>query len=313
MDPDDDILQLDSLTSSINNRLDHIQEFIRSDDSDVNIEVPVGPGSMFARASQVGISSGVAIVGGVGLLGGGLSSLRSGVGLSSLRSGVVGGGLGSIAGAGIASATGKDKKTGSLIGSGVGAVAGLAGEFLTRKPVVMPPDTLKVIQQDTKGTGKLRPKFIAPSVGILEKSEQQVQADQDIWNIFDFVNPTSEGSNGTAATNPLKFQALQEDEIRYRDAGIDVTMEYNDPLPYNEDHIRNILLGPELPEMQFLDNHEFEEFGDYQKFPYNASSQSHAIEILSEFRHFTNVTQLDEDINKSVLYGSIPMPFPSIV
>jgi len=95
---------------------------------------------------------------------------------------------------------------------------------------------------------------------------------------------------------------------------------FNDDLPFSNEQLTEYFIGepqPPLPEMRFQENEE--EFFDDRGMPqlslwgrnggYNASSQANAIEIQSAFRNFTNVTQLDEDINKSVLYGSIPMLF----
>ena len=264
---------------------------------DVEAEVPATSGAGIG----VGIAAGVgAIVGGATTgLGGAIGSALGGAGAAR-------------AGAGIG---------GTLGGATVGGIAGEAVERLLRKPVTLPADTLKVVQQEDKGTGKLRPKFIIPGIDILQPTEQQIQADINEWNIFDFVNPTSEGANGTAATNPLKLQGLQENEIRYRDAGVDVHPMFDDDLPFSNEQLTEYFIGeplPPLPEMRFQENEE--EFFDDRGMPqlslwgrnggYNASSQANAIEIQSPFRNFTNVTQLDEDINKSVLYGSIPMLFP---
>ena len=269
---------------------------------DVEAEVPERAGM-----GTLGAGVGVGVAAGIGAIVGGATT-----GLGGAIGGAVGAGLGAAGGAG-------------PLGVGVGAVGGgVVGEVterLLRKPVRLPADTLKVVQQEDKGSGTLRPKFIIPGVDILQPTDQQIQADINEWNMFDFVNPTSEGANGTAATNPLKLQGLQENEIRYRDAGVDVHPMFDDTLPFTNEQLTEHFIGeqlPALPEMRFQENEE--EFFDDRGMPqlslwgrnggYNASSQANAIEIQSPFRNFTNVTQLDDDINKSVLYGSIPMMFP---
>lgn len=248
-----------------------------------------------------GIGVGIAAVGGA-IVGGATTGLGGAIG------GTLGGAAAARRGAGVG---------GALGAAAVGGLAGEAVERLVRAPITVPPDTLKVIQQEDKGTGKLRPKFIIPSVDILQPTNQQIQADQDEWNMFDFVNPTSEGANGTAATNPLKLQALQENEIRFRDSGVDVHPMFSDDLPFTNEQLTEYFIGaplPALPEMKFQENEE--EFFDSRGAPqlslwqrhggYDPQNQSVAIEIQSPFRNFTNVTQLDEDINNSILYGSIP-------
>jgi len=266
-----------------------------------------------------------------GLAGGLASSLLSGVPMQEAVVPAIGGALAGAAAnqllerqgvtgpiaAGVAGAAGIAAAGAATLGGGIANVA--AG--LMREPVKVPPDTLKVVQQDDKGTGKLRPKFIIPSTDLLQPTNQQIQADMDEWNMFDFVNPTSEGANGTAANNPLKLQGIQENEIRYRDAGMDVTQMFWDDLPYTNEQLVEYTIGapvPALPEMKFQENEEqfFDDRGQPQLSlwgrhgGYNASSQANAIEIQSPFRNFTEVTQLDEDINNSILYGKIPMLFP---
>ena len=266
---------------------------------DVEAEVPETAGMASGGA---GIGAGVAAA--AGLIAGGATT---GLG------GAIGGALGGAAGAG-------SGVLGVAGGALAGGVVGEATERLLRKPVRLPADTLKVVQQEDKGTGKLRPKFIIPGIDILQPTDQQIQADINEWVQFDFINPTSEGANGTAANNPLKLQGLQEETIRYRDAGVNVHPIFNDDLPFTNEQLTEYFIGepqPPLPEMKFQENEE--EFFDDRGMPqlslwgrnggYNASSQANAIEIQSAFRNFTNVTQLDEDINKSVLYGSIPMLF----
>ena len=246
----------------------------------------------------------------------GLGTVGAGIGVGfAAGAATVAGGATTGLGAGVGGALGG--AVGGIPGAAVGGAIGETAERLLRQPITVPPDTLKVVQQESKGTGKLRPKFIIPSVDILQPTNQQIQADQDEWNMFDFVNPTSEGANGTAATNPLKLQALQEDEIRYRGAGVDVHPMFNDDLPFTNEQLTEYFIGaplPALPEMKFQENEE-EFFNDrgmpqlslWQKYGgYDPQNQSVAIDINSPFRNFTNVTQLDEDINNSVLYGSIP-------
>ena len=246
----------------------------------------------------------------------GLGTVGAGIGIGfAAGAATVAGGATTGLGAGVGGALGG--AVGGIPGATVGGAIGETAERLLRQPITVPPDTLKVVQQESKGTGKLRPKFIIPSVDILQPTNQQIQADQDEWNMFDFVNPTSEGANGTAATNPLKLQALQEDEIRYRGAGVDVHPMFSDDLPFTNEQLTEYFIGaplPALPEMKFQENEE-EFFNDrgmpqlslWQKYGgYDPQNQSVAIDINSPFRNFTNVTQLDEDINNSILYGSIP-------
>jgi len=205
---------------------------------DVEAEVPETAGMASGGA---GIGAGVAAA--AGLIAGGATT---GLG------GAIGGALGGAAGAG-------SGVLGVAGGALAGGVVGEATERLLRKPVRLPADTLKVVQQEDKGTGKLRPKFIIPGIDILQPTDQQIQADINEWVQFDFINPTSEGANGTAANNPLKLQGLQEETIRYRDAGVNVHPIFNDDLPFTNEQLTEYFIGepqPPLPEMKFQENEE---------------------------------------------------------
>ena len=312
----EEIIQETNSGASLNDEeVSNILEVRKSKIEDIKEQEPT---AIERKEQPPAISPGAVVAG--GLAGAAAVGATIGGGVS-VPAAVAGGAVAGAAGAAAARMAGITGPAQTLAGAGAAVLGGVAGGLLSREPVKLPPDTLKVVQQDEKGTGKLRPKFIIPSTDILQPTNQQVQADMDEWNMFDFVNPTSEGTQGTAASNPLKLQALQENEIRYRDAGVDVTPMFWDDLPYSNEQLIEHMLGPALPplpEMKFQENEE--EFFDDRGMPqlslwgrhggYNASSQAHAIEIESPFRNFTEVSQLDEDINNSILYGSIPMPFP---
>jgi len=188
------------------------------------------------------------------------------------------------------------------------AAAGLATSVqnvVSATPVPIPPDTLEIVQQEgSKGKGTLRPKFILPSTSILDKTDNEKQADYDEWAMFDFVLPTSEGAEGNANTNPLKRLNLIEHSLNLQGGGqqIDVPLGMQD-LPSNNE-LKVLALGPEIPPMKFNDaymgDNPFEQTPTYAGYPLDIPDYKNPYEPM------TKTIQMDEDIRKSVLYGWVP-------
>jgi hypothetical protein len=195
------------------------------------------------------------------------------------------------------------------------ATGGLGGLTTIQETPVVVPNTIEVKQQEekslkgdrSKGVGTLRPKFIVPGVNIFEPSPEEKEADFDEFSAFDFVVPTSEGAEGTIATNPLKRQDLNEERIRYAGAGVDMPNVYGKYPPYNTKEERNLLLGPELPEMTF--EPQVYDLGRYDvnnTAGYDWNGDRLAIEMLNPYRFGTRVEQNSLTMPTSILYSVVP-------
>jgi hypothetical protein len=191
-----------------------------------------------------------------------------------------------------------------LLATGVGGeiVKDIGKEVvLYREKKILPPpgEFQKVVQQEQGGKGTLRPKFIIPSVKILDVSQKEHQADMDEWALFDFIIPTSEGAEGTVVTNPLKKMNMIEENILFSKAGIDLYSEYGEPIQDKIPENKFIDKSNEirLPELSF-------DVGKYEvkEFEWNPPQET-AIGVINPYRHMTLVTGLEEYINSSLLYG----------
>jgi ribosomal protein L12E/L44/L45/RPP1/RPP2 len=210
----------------------------------------------------------------------------------------------------------------SLLAGGAAASMGGAGAKFTpegglalidEEPIV--PPTLEIVQQDDSksatGKGRIgdgrqlwRPKAILPAVGILEPTDNEVDADQLEWTAFDYVQPTSEGTDGTVETNVLKRQNFVEDAIRYQNAGVEVNQVYGMFPPYSAAEEKKLFTGPELPEMKFLD--QTFNLSEYEVQSYDVNNDRTAIEMLSPYQFGTNTSQNWMTMPTSILYSVVP-------
>jgi hypothetical protein len=163
--------------------------------------------------------------------------------------------------------------------------------------------------QQNKGTQ--RPKFITPSVNVLEPSEQDKQADFDEWAIFDFVQPVNNyGTEGNLNNNPLKRMARVEEETRYRNAGIDLqpalssvftNREVND----NQSQMALDMLPPLMPDTSNQPRQVYN-VSEYEVKSYDVNNDRTAIEYQSPYDNMTPIVLTNDQIRRSVLYGRVP-------
>jgi hypothetical protein len=163
--------------------------------------------------------------------------------------------------------------------------------------------------QQNKGTQ--RPKFITPSVNVLQPSEQDIQADFDEWAIFDFVQPVNNyGTEGNLNNNPLKRMARVEEETRFRNAGIDLqpalssvftNREVND----NQSQLALDMLPPLMPDTSNQPRQVYN-VSEYEVKSYDVNNDRTAIEYQSPYDNMTPIVLTNDQIRRSVLYGRVP-------
>ena len=245
------------------------------------------------------------IIGGA-VLGGftsaGIAAAR-GAGLqASLQAGVTGAVSGAGVGAGIG-VTGAMSGGASAIPGIVAGVAAGVKEGLSTTPIEPPPDTLKVIQEEQKAKkGTLRPKFIIPSTSILEKSQSEIQADFDEFSMFDFVIPSSEGTEGNNKNNPLKRSDYLTEQLRLNGGGIELDVPLGELDLATKATIDKVMVGPELPEMTF--ENSVYNLSEFEINPYDPNNDRLQIEALNPYKYYSRVQPYD--ISRSVLFSKVP-------
>ena len=188
-----------------------------------------------------------------------------------------------------------------------GAVAGAATavqSVVNYTPVEVPPETQEVYQQEGKaGKGTLRPKFITPATSILDKTNNEIQADFDEYSMFDFVLPTSEGASGNIANNPLKRSNYIQDQLNLQGGGqnIDVPLGQLD-LPAQKD-LKKLTIGDDLPPMKF--NDAFINDNPFEVSPHIPGPLD-IPDYKNPYESMTETIQMDEGIRRSTLYGWQP-------
>lgn len=141
-----------------------------------------------------------------------------------------------------------------------------------------------------------QPKSISPTTSILDESQQEKYADDLEFIAFNYIPPTSEGAQGTVATNPLKYQQQQQEKIRYTDAGVFIPYttwnEINNANDISEQRIREMTLGQEplitIPEMTFIDMDNETTFENVNNVHY-VNNELTSIEFKSPYSDYSNV------------------------
>jgi len=184
------------------------------------------------------------------------------------------------------------------------------------------PDRAAIDQSDyinddelKRGPGILKPKFIMPSVNILNRTEQEQYVDDLEFAMFDFVQDDS-GGNDPNGTNPLLRDQNLSLGLRYQRAGVTINSLFGENLPDDprdmpQKRIKELFLGESLiPEMKFLYGGEFEaqEFNlsEFEVDQYDVNNERTAVEMYSPYADFTDNQLLDQYIDTSVLYGIVP-------
>lgn len=182
-------------------------------------------------------------------------------------------------------------KVEDVVGTGVTSGAGI-----TEKKISVDPSVLEKTQaQLEQEKGKIKvwePKVIVPSTDILDESKQEKYIDDVEFIAFNYIPPTSEGSQGTVDTNPLKYQQLLESNIRYTDAGVYIPYitwnKINDANNMTPQQLKTKMLGPELPRMKFNTFDNDTTFENVAKWQY-VNNENTAVEYLSPYSDFSNV------------------------
>ena len=200
------------------------------------------------------------------------------------------------------------EKSLALIGSAIALPSAVAlqptiKKFWKEEPIDLPQDVLTE-QQDTKAKGMLRPKFIIPSVDILQPSEQELAADALEYSSFDFVKPGSEGGNGDLKTNVLKRIQQENDNIRFRGAGIDIMpfgQQFGVPSYRQEQDIVKLFLS-KLPPMKFKEQ-DFN-LSEFEARTFDPTNMRTAFEIFSPYDDFSDT--IPEEMSESMLFSIVP-------
>jgi len=201
-----------------------------------------------------------------------------------------------------------------------------------KKPSIFGPKLLKVDPTDPSGPsgvatkkikvpedwsenkqakGTLRPKFISPSVNVLQPSEQDIQADFDEWAIFDFVQPVNNyGAEGNNENNPLKRMARVEEETRYRNAGMDLdpslaSVYTNREINTSNEAMAMDMLPPLMPDTSSQPRQVYD-VSEYEVKSYDVNNDRTQIEYQSPYDNMTPIVLTNDEIRRSVLYGRVP-------
>jgi hypothetical protein len=177
--------------------------------------------------------------------------------------------------------------------SGTGTVS---GSGITEKQITVEPEVLAQTQaqvdQAPSGNKVWQPKSISPTTDILDVPRQEKYADDVEFIAFNYIPPTSEGAQGTVDTNPLKYQQLLENNIRYTNAGVYIPYltwnKINDTETLTTKRLRTMALGPELPPMKFETFDNDTTFENVAKWQY-VNNENLAVEGLSPYADFSTV------------------------
>jgi hypothetical protein len=183
-------------------------------------------------------------------------------------------------------------------------------KFWKEEPIELPKDILTE-QQDNKAKGLLRPKFIIPSVDILQPSQKELAADALEFSAFDFVKPGSEGGEGDLNTNVLKRIQQENNNIRFKGAGVKINSLFGYDLQYSlsnggpsQEIIKRLFLST-LPAMKFreIDNN----LSEFETRTFDPTNMRTAFEIFSPYEGFSDtIPDDDEEMSKSMLFSLVP-------
>lgn len=267
-----------------------------------------------AERGTVGVGTGLVSGGVGGAVAGGMAGIagriKTGAGYGA-PSGFLGGVAGGEVGRRVAGR--KGERVGQVVG---GLSAGALAGYLTGKeeakvqemPVEIPD---QVVQQEEplksgSGKGTLRPKFIIPSVDILNKTDNEIQADLDEFSAFDFVLPSSEGTEGNISNNPLKRQAYIQNELILNGGGIDIPSQWGEEPMISEQDQKEQMIGDKLspiPELKMGVVDEDISVGFYTRKAQPNIWNAGSIKLDPLYYGFTRATDLNDNVVKSSLYG----------
>jgi hypothetical protein len=274
------------------------------------------------KESKEGRQSRIVEGGTAGAVGGGIAGVASGGALGMagrlVSGGIAGGGAGiggGLAGGAIGKKIGGEKgeRVGQAVGGlGAGIYAGyVAGSKLAQVqevPVQIPDQVVPQEEplRSRSGKGTLRPRFIIPTTDILNKTNNEIQADLDEFSAFDYVLPSSEGTEGNISNNALKRQAIIQNELILNGGGITIESMWGEEPKISEEEQREQFIGDKLspiPEMKMGVIEDENSVGRYtimaQPNIWNAGS----IKLNPYYRDYTRNSDLNNNIVRSSLYG----------
>ena len=163
-------------------------------------------------------------------------------------------------------------------------------------------------QKDEQKTGKLRPRFIIPSVDVLDVSQQEKYIDDVEFSLFDYVPENSEGGNGGLDNMLVRDNAINE-SVRFQGAGVtlDSRLLYNKDITskMSDSELEVLFLGHKLPALQFVDQNPELVF-DQQATQFDVNNQLTDVEMFSPYSNFSNTDAYWNSFNKNVLYSKVP-------
>lgn len=267
-----------------------------------------------AERGAVGVGTGLVSGGVGGAVAGGMAGIagriKTGAGYGA-PSGFLGGVAGGEVGRRVAGR--KGERVGQVVGGlGAGAIAGYLTGKEESKVQEMPveiPD--QVVQQEEplksgSGKGTLRPKFIIPTADILNKTDNEIQADLDEFSAFDYVIPSSEGTEGNISNNPLKRQAYIQNELILNGGGIDIPSQWGEEPMISEQEQKEQMIGDKLlpiPELKMGVVDEDISVGFYTEKAQPNLWNAGSIKLDPLYYGFTRATDLNDNVVKSSLYG----------
>ena len=182
--------------------------------------------------------------------------------------------------------------------------------FWKEKAVTVPEEILTMQQGEIEkitGKGLLRPKFIIPAVDILQPSNQELSADALEFSAFDYVRPGTEGGEGDIKSNILKRIQEENNNIRFRGAGVQVNslFGYDLPVQPSQETINSLFLYKALPPLKFQEQQY--NLSEFEVMSYDPNNIRNAIEMFSPYDGFSdNIPDDRQDMDESILFSIVP-------
>jgi hypothetical protein len=274
------------------------------------------------KESKEGRQSRIVEGGTAGAVGGGIAGVASGGKIGAVGRLLTGGARGGVAGVAGGLAGGavgkrvggeKGERVGQVVGGlGAGVYAGyVAGSKMAQVqevPVEIPDQVVAQEEPLKSGSGKgtLRPRFIIPTADILNKTDKEIQADLDEFSAFDYVIPSSEGTEGNISNNPLKRQAYIQNELILNGGGVDIPSQWGEEPMISEQEQKEQMIGDKLlpiPELKMGVVDEDISVGFYTRMAQPNLWNAGSIKLDPLYYGFTRATDLNDNIVRSSLYS----------
>ena len=169
---------------------------------------------------------------------------------------------------------------------------------------VVREEKVAITEKPIQVIGDLRPKFIIPSKEILQPSPQQVQTNQKLFLMFNYVMPGQAApGTDTPQTNGLLAGNRIEENLRYNNSGYEV------PTLVNKNS-GNFVLGDFNEWLQdktsIANNMKNIARLTFKKYEVMPKVMNPHADFQSPYNGFTNENVQDVDIEKSMLLGLQP-------